>query len=210
MNRIKKRISKLGSVSKRKKAILIGTLALLICFGVVATMSGNNEITRHDGNVLVDSLNISGISGSGADVVDTGSNNEGALEETALVTSDDIAELKNSDVYFEEVRATINMDRNQIISMLTDVISQAQTAAEKENATNQKLKIIDYMEKERMIESLIETKGLPECLVLITDNAVNITVKKQDLAQSDVAKICDIIMRETGRGANQIVIQSKI
>jgi len=206
MNRIKKRIPKLGSISRRKKAVLVGALALVLCFGVVATMNGTDEISRHDGNVLVDSLNISGISGNSAEAVDTAA----PLAETPLVTSDDIAELRNSDVYFAEVRATINMDRNQIISMLTDVIAMAETTAEKENATNQKLKIIDYMEKERMIENLMETRGLPESLVLITDNAVNVTVKKQDLTQSDVAKICDIIMRETGRGAGQIVIQSKV
>ena len=206
MSKIKKRIPKLGSVSRKKKAVLIGALALAVCFGVVAAMNGADEITRHDGNVLVDSLNISGISGNRAEVVDTAA----PLDETSLVTSDDIAELRNSDVYFEEVRATINMDRNQIISMLTDVISQAQTTAEKENATNQKLRIIDYMEKERMIENLMETRGLPQSLVLITDNAVNVTVRAQELTQSDVAKICDIIMRETGRRANQIVIQSKV
>ena len=206
MNRIKKRIPKLESISRRKKAVLVGALALALCFGAVANMNGADEISRHDGNVLVDSLNISGISGNSAETVDTAA----PLAETPLVTSDDIAELKNSDVYFAEVRATINMDRNQIISMLTDVIAMAETTAEKENATNQKLKIIDYMEKERMIENLMETRGLPESLVLITDNAVNVTVKKQNLTQSDVAKICDIIMRETGRGASQIVIQSKV
>jgi stage III sporulation protein AH len=206
MNRVKKRIPKLGSVSRRKKAVFAGALALAVCFGVVAVMNGAEEFTRHDGNVLVDSLNISSISGNSAEVIDTAA----PLDETSLVTSDDIAELRNSDVYFEEVRATIDMDRNQIISMLTDVIAMAETTAEKENATNQKLRIIDYMEKERMIESLMETRGLPECLVLITDNAVNVTVRQQELSQSDIAKICDIIMRETGRGANQIVIQSKV
>jgi len=101
------------------------------------------------------------------------------------------------------------MDRNQVISMLTDVIAETESTTEKENAAQQKLKIIDYMEKEKMIENLIETKGLPEALVLITDNAVNVTIKKQTLNQADVAKICDIVMRETGRGAEQIVIQSK-
>ncbi|MCB6367507.1 SpoIIIAH-like family protein [Intestinibacillus massiliensis] len=55
----------------------------------------------------------------------------------------------------------------------------------------------------------MKTKKLPECLVLITDSGVNVTVNKQDLNQSDVAKICDVIMRETGRKAPEIVIQSK-
>lgn len=206
MNRIKQRISQFGSLSRRKKAMFAGALALAVCLGTVVTMNGTDEIRNQDGNVLVDSLNISGIPRNSADAV----NSEVPLQETALVTSDDVAELRSADVFFSEVRATINMDRNQIISMLADVIAMAETTAERENATNQKLRIIDYMEQERMIENLMETRGLPEVLVLITDNAVNVTVNQIDLTQADVARISDIIMRETGRSAAQIVIQSKL
>lgn len=165
------------------------------------------EIPEHDGDVLVDSLSIASVAGSRTEA-------DGTEEQTtsggaAAVTSDDISELDNADTYFEEARATLNMDRNQIISMLADVIAETDSTTEKENAAQQKLKIIDYMEKEKVIESLIEAKGLPETFVIITDNAVNVTVKKQSLSQADVAKIFDIIMRETGRNADQIIIQSK-
>jgi stage III sporulation protein AH len=121
-----------------------------------------------------------------------------------------LSEAANADAYFEEVRATINMDRNQVISMLTDVIEESKDgSAEKNDATQQKLKIIDYMNKEKVIENLIKNKGFADAFVLMTDNSVNVTVNKQEITQSDVAKICDIIMRETGRDASQIVIQSK-
>ena len=167
-----------------------------------------SEIMAHDGEILVDSLKLTKISGSGESDAST----DGALDSetiSQMVTSDDISELENADTYFEEVRATVNMDRNQIISMLSDVIAETESSSEKDNATKQKLKIIEYMDKENLIENLIRTKGLPECLVLMSDNAVNVTVNKQELTKSDVAKICDIIMRETGREASEIVIQSK-
>lgn len=45
--------------------------------------------------------------------------------------------------------------------------------------------------------------------VAITDSSVSVTVNKKELAQTDIAKICDIVIRETGRSANQIVIQNK-
>ena len=102
------------------------------------------------------------------------------------------------------------MDRNEIISMLTDVINELPEGTEKNNATQQKLKIINYMNKENEIESLIENKGFAETLVIITDTSVNITVKKQELSQVDVAKIMDIAIRETGRPADEIIIQSKM
>jgi stage III sporulation protein AH len=206
---------------KRKKVILAGMLILIAVIGAanhglssrqnLAASAGYTEYEQaqmnlHDGDVLVDSLNVTGLPGGSNDAEATGADSENLL----LVTSDDIAELAGADVYFDEVRATVSMDRNQIISMLTDIIEEtAAGSAEQNNAAQQKLKIISYMDTEKSVESLIKNKGFPDALVLITDNSVNVTVNKQELTQSDVAKICDIIIRETGRSAGQIVIQSK-
>lgn len=233
--------------TRRKKFILVGMLMLIACVGVVnnnlntaqnlAASAGYQEyerqqIQQHDGDVLVDSLNLSAVPGTspdnnanldqavpddkataaeGTDAVENSSNQDGqpAPAESSIVTSDSYGELANADTYFEEVRATINMDRNQVISMLTDVIAETKDGPEKNNATQQKLKIIDYMNKEKVVENLIQNKGFADALVLITDTSVNVTVNKEEITQSDIAKICDIVMRETGRNANQIVIQSK-
>lgn len=259
---------------KRKKIILVGMLVLIVVIGAVNHKLSNDQnlsasagytdyeldqMSLHDGDVLVDSLNVTGVPGtsSGAamgtgapadtetpdpnapedpnapsDTAATGGADAAAAEtlivdtiaglvpgteaatadyeDILIVTSDDISELANADVYFEEVRATINMDRNQIISMLTDVIEETPDgSAEKNNATQQKLKIINYMNTEKVVENLIKNKGFADALVLMTDNSVNVMVNKQEITQSDVAKICDIVMRETGRNAAQIVIQSK-
>lgn len=212
--------------TKRKKILLVGMLVLIACVGFLNNKLNNDQelsasagytdyeleqMSKHDGDVLVDSLNISevpGTSSEAATTTDVETSTE-ALDTSIIVTSDNYEELSNADTYFEEVRATINMDRNQIISMLTDVIAETKDGPEKNNATQQKLKIIDYMNKEKVVENLIVNKGFSEALVLMTDNSVNVTVNKQELTQSDIAKICDIVMRETGRSAGQIVIQSK-
>ena len=214
--------------TRRKKIILVSMIMLIACIGVLNNKLNNDQglsasagytdyemeqMSQHDGDVLVDSLNISQVpgtsSGAGATANATQDTTETALDTSVIVTSDNYTELANADTYFEEVRATINMDRNQIISMLTDVIAETKDGPEKNNATQQKLKIIDYMNKEKVVENLIRNKGFSEALVLMTDNSVNVTVNKQEITQSDVAKICDIVMRETGRSAGQIVIQSK-
>jgi len=225
--------------SKRKKIILVGMLALIVSVGVLNNRLSNDhnlsasagytdyemeQMSLHDGDVLVDSLSLTAVpgtsSGSAAEtdgaegtdnVIDTVANQGGAAQATGeaidismIVTSDNYAELANADVYFEEVRATINMDRNQVLSMLTDVIEESTEGPEKKNATEQKLKIIDYMNKEKVVENLLKNKGFDDSLVLMTDNSVNVTVNKQEITQSDVAKITDIVMRETGRDASQI------
>lgn len=208
----------MNKLSKRKKIMLFSMLGLVLCLAVANQALNNQqslttsteytnyekkEMQKHDGDVLVDSLNIKEVPASGGAI-------KTETSDSKVVTSDDVADLGDANTYFDELRATIDLDRNQVISMLSDVMKESDNNVEKENATQQKLKIIGYMEKEKEIENLITTKGLPESLVLITDNAVNITVNKQQLEQTDVAKICDIVIRETGRPASQIVIQSKV
>ncbi len=186
------------------------------------------QLLAHDGEVLVDSVSVTALPGAGTSQGEGGESGEngeagqGGIPDTAdaaaedtqplestVVTSDNVAELENADTYFEEMRSSVTMDRNEIISMLTEVIAELPEGAEKNNATQQKLKIIDYMNRENEMENLIENKGFAEALVIITDTSVNISVKKQELSQADVAKIMDIAIRETGRKAEEIVIQSK-
>lgn len=245
---------------KHKKIALVCMLVLIVGIGVLNNKLNNDQdlsasagytdyeleqMSLHDGDVLVDSLNVTEVPGTSSGgavdpnaaadpnaatdsnapmdenavvdtVADVDQNSDtttatgAAIDSSMIVISDDISELANADTYYEEARATINMDRNQVISMLTDVIEETKDgSAEKNNATQQKLKIIDYMNKEKVIENLIKNKGFTDALVLMTDNSVNVTVNKQEITQSDVAKICDIVIRETGRDVSQIVIQSK-
>lgn len=201
-----KKLNVLKNIHIGKKGRIAGVvvLTLVVCAAavmqvkpeLVATLTGS-EIPPHDGDVLVDSLNI-----SNDDEVKAEKN------KTESIASDDGVE-NNTDKTFAEERASINLDRNEVIAMLTDTIAQADNEAEKKNATEQKLKIIKYMDQEQIIEKLIKTKDLPEALVIITDNSVNVTVNTQELLRSDVAKIYDIVMRETGRDAGEIVVQNK-
>lgn len=203
---------------KRHKKMLGGVCIFALCIGILAAAGGglktpdavksNQAIPEHDGDVLVDSIHVQEET-EASKHGQKDSQKESSKKDSELVTSDDVSDLENSDTYFEEMRATINMDRNEVISMLTDAENTAEGSSEKENATQQKLQLLEYMEQEQNVENAIRTKGLPECLVLITESGVNVTVDKQDLNQSDVAKICDVVMRETGRKAPDIIIQSR-
>ena len=192
------------SFIKNNKKKIAGLVAIAICFGVYTAIGGvfsekevSEDVPLHDGDVLVDSLNVK----------EENSKSENKVDESALVTSDDVSEVKNTDTYFQELRATLDMDRNKIISMLTDAESSASTKAEKEEASAEKMRLLNYMEQEKTIETLIKNKGLPETFVVITDSGVNVTVNSEELDQRMVTKICEIIMRETDRKASEIVVQ---
>jgi len=159
----------------------VAALALVVTFGVgVALTSGSNtEIPVHDGDVLVDSLAVT--------------------EETG----------KPAEGTFEEMRAALELERNKLISTLDGTINNSKNEAEKTNASKEKERILTNMETELAVESLIVSKNLPDSYVVITESSVCVTVDKQELDTNTVAKICDIVMRETGKSADKIVVQSK-
>lgn len=124
-----------------------------------------------------------------------------------LVTSDEVVEPENTDTYFQELRATLDMDRNKIIALLTDAEGSASTSDEKKEASAEKMRLLNYMEQEKTVEALIKNKGLPDSFVVITDTGVNVTVNTENLDQDTVTKICEIVMRQTDRKATEIVVQ---
>ena len=112
-----------------------------------------------------------------------------------LVDSLAVKDVDKPEGTFEEMRAALELERNKLLSSL--------------DSDQEKKRITGYMEKELSIESLIKSKNLPASYVVMTEAGVNVTVDKQDLDTNTVAKICDIVMRETGHSADKIVIQSK-
>ena len=112
-----------------------------------------------------------------------------------LVDSLAVSENAPKEGTFEDMRAALDIERNKLLSSL--------------DSEQEKKRITGYMEKELAVESLIKSKNLPSSYVVITEGSVSVTVDKQELDTNTVAKICDIVMRETGRTADKIVIQSK-
>lgn len=164
----------------KKENLALMTMAVVLCTGLVLT-NVKNQIPLHDGDVLVDSK---------------------AVTKEITENSDD------EPATLEQKRAALDLERNQLIAAYEDTIQKSANEAEKKNAIKAKEQITKYMEQEIAIEGILNTKNLPESLVIITENTVNITVDEQDLKQNMVTKICNVAMTETGRTADKIIIQS--
>ena len=80
--------------------------------------------------------------------------------------------------------------------------ASASGSEEKQKASEEKMKLLEYMEQEKTIETLIKNKGLPDSFVVITDSGVNVTVNTDKLDQPTVT-----IIRQTDRKADEIVVQ---
>lgn len=181
----------------KKENIAIMAVAVVFCAGLVVTNVKANDIPLHDGDILVDSQNV-----SQADPSEDAGSDAGTNDDTDQTTSESDGNT------FTEKRANLELERNDLIAKYDQTIKNSTNDAEKKNAVKQKEKLTGYMEQEVSVESKIKAKNLPDCLVIITDSSVTVTVDEQNLKQNTVAKICNIIMEETQRTADKIVIQS--
>lgn len=244
----------------RRSLVFLSVAVIVCCIGVINSRIQNSslgvsagyddyeaaEMEKHNGEVLVDSLNITQMPGSSDESNKTGSssdapgasqssaasdkasekdtgdtssskskendtdeNGKAKNKNTALVSSDEASAIENTDEYFREARETLTCDRNEMISMLTDTIETSAEGSEKNSAEEQRSKLLEYMEMEKSVESLIRNKGFTDAFVLITDKSVNVTVQAETLSDRDAAKILDIVLRETGRDVDDVVIQAK-
>ncbi len=168
-----------GFLNKKENLALV-TMAVVLCTGMVLT-NVKSQIPLHDGDVLVDSNAV--------------------IQETN-------AETEASASTLDQKRAALDLERNELIASFDETIKNSSNDAEKKHAVSQKDQLNQYIEQEIAIEGILSTKNLPDCLVIITENTVNVTVDEQELKQNMVTRICNVVMTETGRSADKIIIQS--
>ncbi len=141
------------------------------------------------------------------DVVETVAGSAEKMEEKAAVGQ---AEATNTqENYFEAFRQERSDTRAIEIECLDEVIATSGSDAETlADAQEQKLALVENMEKEFTVESLIKAKGFHDVAVTFHAGSVNVIVDSEALDDRQVAQILDIVMRETGESADNIKIQT--
>ena len=107
--------------------------------------------------------------------------------------------------------ATFRDDREQVrkLEYLDEVI--AASASDDEtlaDAQGQKLTLVENMEKEFTVESLIKAKGFEDAAVTFHAGTVNVVVKADELSDKQVAQILEITKKETGEPAENIKVMT--
>lgn len=178
---MKKKISiNIKTFLQKKENLALLTMAIVLCTGLVLT-NIKNPIPLHDGDVLVDSK---------------------------AITEDSQSETDTKSSTLDQKRANLELERSQLLAAYDDTIKNSSVDAEQKNAMKQKETLLKYMEQEIAIEGILDSKNLPDSMVIITEKTVNVTVDEQDLKQNMVTKICNVVITETGRTADKIIIQS--
>ena len=172
-----------------KRNIVVGTMAVLVCAAVGLNWKYSSE-------EAVQKAEEAGTKILGEAALVSGQE-EGTLAESTVYEGDD---------YFASARLTRQQARDSAISLLEDAADQSVA-----NQASESIQVLaSYTLKEAQIENLVTAKGYQDCVAFMGDDSLSIVVSTKDgeLNATDVAKITDIAMTETGYAANAIRIMA--
>lgn len=148
---------------------------------------------------------------SSKDVAAADSGDDSLISAATQDEVDDTVSAQSNQVANTLMAAQLNKEqsRSKNKEMLMDIInSKNVTKAQKKKATNQLLKLSDYMEKEAAVEQVLTAKGYKDCMVNVSEDSVDVMVALSEITDVDRAKIEDVVQRKTGVSINNIVISS--
>ena len=112
--------------------------------------------------------------------------------------------------YFVEYRLSRDKLRANLIDRLSEIINNTQTNDEtRTEAQTEIISIGRISETELQIEALIKSKGFDEAVVLLTDEDIKIVVSVDELSETEMVKILDIVRAETNFDMDNIKIIKK-
>lgn len=184
-----------------KRNTVVATMAVLVCAAVALNWkySGDEAVrqVQETGKVLGEATLVS-------------AQEHEAESEAAETAADEEAVYTGSD-YFASARLTRQQARDSALSLLQEAAAQegADAAAVTEASTGiQALAACTLQEAQ--IENLVTAKGYADCVAFLGEDSVSIVVATDsgELTGSDVVKITDIAMQETGLSADGIRIMA--
>ena len=173
--KVKKSVSKIG-----KKNAMIACSVLLIGAAIVLNVilfgaSGKDEGFDYSAAVGMD-----------------GSNSQS--EEVVGGTETD-----DSDSYFATSQINRRRARDEEMEVLQSVVdNESADAASKEKAIGEIEQIAADMESESNIEALVVSKGFEKCVAVVSGGTVSVIVKGEELLDTQISQINEIVYEQTG------------
>lgn len=170
-----------------KKRAVVGAVLLFVCAAVYMNWryAGSLEDTS---KVLGESTLVSGEK--------TGENDA------------NVQQMGNENDYFATARLSRKQARDNAISMLKDASTDENADQSVLYEASKTLQVLaGYTVAESQIENLVTAKGYTDCVAFMGAESISIVVEDEDgLDATDVARIMDIVVQETGYAPNQIKV----
>ena len=195
----------------KKNQIIITALVVMVAIAGYLSMTDREELTMNgqgdhnkaatesaadisEEDIVLDEDEETADAASGKAVSTSGqkvSNKENAGE--AVLVSNTV-----TGNYFEEAKLSREQTRAKNKETLTNLVNNKNvTNAQKDKAMQQIMQIT---------ENLLAAKGFSEAVVTILSDSVDVVVNADDLTESQIAQIEDIVKRKTECSADKIVI----
>ena len=124
-----------------------------------------------------------------------------------LTASDPIDANAVTETFFSAYRSEREATRESEFLYLDAIISsETSSEAAKTAAEEQKIGLVERMEKEMQLESLVKAKGFEDAIVTMSDSGVNVVVGTAELTAEQAAQIYDIVRSETDLTAGDVKI----
>ncbi len=141
--------------------------------------------------------------------------NKSKTEQTSAPKPSDVTAVSSQSTavganFFAAYRDERDQVRTQELAYLDAIVAQGADAETLSDAQKQKLDLVNAMETELTVENLVRAKGFTDVIVSIHEGNVNVVVGAEKLNDEQVAQILDIVLRETGKTAENVKISTTL
>lgn len=112
--------------------------------------------------------------------------------------------------FFAAYRDERDSVRTQELAYLDAIVAQGADTETLSDAQKQKLELVNAMETELTVENLVRAKGFSDVIVSIHKGNISVVVGADSLNDEQVAQILDIVLRETGKSAENVKISTAL
>ena len=180
----------------KKNQIIITALALMIAVAGYLNFSGRLPgLKEQKADNSLANLELLDISQEDLEEVSDITETPG---EAVLTSSNNI--VASAKMTREQVRAENKETLLEIIN--NENLSEEQKA----DAVAQMLSMTEVAEMEAAVETMLLTKGFSEAVVTLTENGADVVINGAEVSDANLAQIEDIVTRQTGILAENIVI----
>lgn len=114
---------------------------------------------------------------------------------------------ENFEAFFVEYRLQRDRIRASEVEMLNQMIENPNiTGDAKQEAEVQLLNLIELMEKELMVESMLKAQGFKDAVFFIKDGKANVVVEAAELDATQFMQIADMVSSVTGLSIDDISV----
>lgn len=193
-------------MSMKKNGAVIAVITLLLCVAVYLNWSYSREqsVDVGFGEAALSDQELQTVSDA-----ERFAENQWNMN-TESVSNDTDAQNTQDDVlseYFAQTRLERQQSRDEAMNLLQTTIDNDSASAEARADAEAAVAVLAARTvSESRIESLVVAKGFVECVAIMDDDTINVVVqpKQAGLIGTDVAKIKDIVLAETGYTADKI------